>query len=277
MTITTENVVTAAIGLALLTEVFLRFRAQRDGEPGQPRIRYYALDGIVGILLLLGVVGPGGLRFQLPGPSESSTTQASIQPTRMAAGPGQYPPKRFRAYGIVAFKSRLTSANKDRYNLICEAYVSAISYYGDVKAPLSDQMVTVWPVESVAWADKINAERREKVCADAVPHYDLTTALDAIDSARKNGASLDGLGPFLLAWSPGAAKGEPDSLVLVADMSDVINDEQSHQLLDMWVQDIQHDSSLWYPTWDPKKLNFKIRLWFDKWGTRLLATYQSNK
>jgi len=138
-------------------------------------------------------------------------------------------------------------------------------------------MVTVWPVESVAWADKINAERREKVCADAVPHYDLTTALDAIDSARKNGASLDGLGPFLLAWSPGAAKGEPDSLVLVADMSDVINDEQSHQLLDMWVQDIQHDSSLWYPTWDPKKLNFKIRLWFDKWGTRLLATYQSNK
>jgi hypothetical protein len=188
---------------------------------------------------------------------------------------GRRPAGKGPARLCVAFKNRFTAADKDRYDMICDAYVSSLAYFKDVKAPPQRQMVAVWPVESPEWADKINREAREKVCADAVAHYGLGIAQEAIKAAQQNGAALDGQGPFLLAWSPGSAKGQPDALVLVADMSDVIVNEQAKQIFAQWALDIQNDPSLWDPTWNLEKLRLRAQLWADKWGTRILNIYKS--
>jgi hypothetical protein len=275
--IATENLVTGVVGLSVVGAATFRFAMARAKTETSlvAQVVPLVLETVIGLALLLGATGGPGLQFQLPGLAQSSVTSDTVLPTRMAAGPGQYPPKQFKAYGIVAFKTRPTPADRDRYDMICDAYVSSLPYYKDVKAPPNDQMVTVWPVESASWADRINAETRQKVCADAVPHYGLAIALEAIESATKNGAVLDGQGPFLLAWSPGAAKGLPDALVLVSDMSDVINNEQSKQIFARWALDIQNDSSLWDPTWNQERLKLIIRLWADKWGTKALNAYHS--
>jgi hypothetical protein len=276
--ITIENVVTGVVGLSVIGAAAVAFAMARTKTETSlaAQVLPLTLETIIGAVLLLGAFGGPGFQFQLPGSGQASVTpNNTVLPTRMAAGPGQFPPKQFRAYGIVAFKTRPTPADRDRYDMVCDAYVSSLAYYKDVSAPLGNQMVTVWPVETASWADRINGESRQKVCTDAVPHYGLASSLEAIDSAKKNGAALDGQGPFLMAWSPGSAKGQPDALVLVADMSDIINNEQSKQIFAQWALDIQNDSSLWDPTWNMEKLTLRIRLWADKWGTRILNTYKS--
>lgn len=288
-----ENVITGAVGLSLIASVALQvaaahgiFEAVPPGAAERadtPRTNLsfaaqvlpLSLQAVAGLAMVFGALGGPGFQFNLPGLARSSVTLDSVLPTRMAAGPTQFPPKQFKAYGIVAFKTRPTPADRGRYDMICDAYVSSLPFYKDVKVLPKVQMVTVWPIESNSLADRINGEVRDKVCADAVPHYGLATALEAIDAAKKNGAALDGQGPFLLAWSPGSAKGEPDALVLVADMSDVVNNEQSKQIFAQWALDIQNDPSLWDPTWNMGKLTLRIRLWADKWGTRILNAYNS--
>lgn len=193
-------------------------------------------------------------------------------PSRMFAGPGQYPPREFRAYGIVAFNSLPTGPDKNRYAMICDAYVSALLYFKDVQAPLEKQMVTVWPVDTTDVALKVSTEPREKVCGDAVPHYGLSIAQDAILAARKSPSDLAGTGPFLLAWSPGAAEGKRDALVLVADMSNVINNAQAKQVFEQWKTDITERPALW-DNWDEAHLILIVRLWADKLGTNVLQLF----
>jgi hypothetical protein len=193
-----------------------------------------------------------------------------ILPSRMFAGPGQYPPTEFKAYGVVAFNSLSTDADKDRYSMICNAYVSSLLSFKNVKAPLEKQMVTVWPVDKKDIALKVSAEPPGKVCADAVPHYGLSIGQEAILAARRSASDLTGKGPFLLAWSPGATEGQRDVLVLTSDMSDVINNEQAKQIFERWASDIAENPALWDNGWDEAKLKQIVRLWADKWGTKAL-------
>lgn len=210
----------------------------------------------------------------LPGPpslpSVAPTPEALILPSRMFAGPSQYPPKTFKAYGIVAFPSRPTSDDFARYEMICDAYVAGLLHYTSVKVPVKEQMVTVWPIETAQLADEINRKRRDLVCIDAVPKYGLALAQDAIASARRQKAVLDGQGPFLLGWAPGAAKDQSDALVLVADMSDVVNLQQAKQIFAQWALDIQENPDLWNNGWKEEKLKLVIRLWVDKWGDKII-------
>ncbi|MGV7219044.1 hypothetical protein [Bradyrhizobium sp. UFLA05-112] len=216
----------AAMGILVVAAGAAAFAMMRSGKETSAVTQAlpFGIEAIVGFVLVLGAIG--GSAFKLPGlpgdlqsTSQSSVNSDAVLPTRMTAGPGQYPPSQFKAYGIVAFKTGPTGADKDRYDMICDAYVSSLPYYKDVKAPPQRQMVTVWPLEKSPWADKINAEARQKVCAGAVAHYGVVLAQEAIKDAKQNGAALDGQGPFLLAWSPGSVKGRPDALVLVADLS----------------------------------------------------------
>jgi Small metal-binding protein len=201
----------------------------------------------------------------------------AVLPSRMFAGPGQYPPKQFKAYGIVAFNAGPTAADKSRYEMICDAYVTSLLHYTKVKEPMGRQMVTVWPVEWADLATRINAEAREKVCADAVPHYGVSIAQEAIEVAKRNKAVLNGQGPFLLAWSPGAAKGQPNALVLVADMSNVVNNEDAKELFKQWALDIQNNPELWNNGWDKKKLTLVVRLAVDRWGKKMLQAVGMGK
>jgi hypothetical protein len=58
-----------------------------------------------------------------------------VLPSRMFAGPNQYPPTQFRAYGIVAFPGLSASDDKSRYDMICDAYISALSHYTSTSFP----------------------------------------------------------------------------------------------------------------------------------------------
>lgn len=195
-----------------------------------------------------------------------------VLPTRVFAGPNQYPPKSFAAYGIVAFPAKATTDEIPRYNIICEAYVTTLLFYADVHVPLNRQMVTVWPIESDHEATRINniMTPPSKVCDAAVSHYGLLTAQEAIADARKNNARMDGLGPFLLAWSPSEQKGRSDVLVLVTDLSEVTTTEQAQRLFQEWGNDIEKNPDLWEKGWNVNKLKTLIRLWADKYGERLL-------
>ena len=77
-----------------------------------------------------------------------SDFSASVIPSRFFAGPNQYPPREFAAYGILAFRSRPSSYNRDRYSMICEAYATALPHASELAVPRGKQMVTVWPLNS---------------------------------------------------------------------------------------------------------------------------------
>ena len=208
------------------------------------------------------------------------TYQATVeppQPSRIFAGPTQYPPRAFAAYGIVAFTSRAVSDDFSRHVMICNAYVTGLLHFSETQAPQKSQMVTVWPIATNNEANQINTLPRDNLCSDAVRHYGLATSLEAIASARLNHVTLDGTGPFLLAWSPAEEKGKPDALVLVSDLSDVTTAEQAREIFRQWSIDIQNNPALWRNGWNREKIRIKIQLWADKYGPKVLALFGSKE
>ena len=69
--------------------------------------------------------------------------------TRIFSHPRQYPPHEFGAYAIVAFKSGADSSDRDRYIMICEAYMSAIPDSSLSDLPKENQLATVWPLRAI--------------------------------------------------------------------------------------------------------------------------------
>lgn len=191
-------------------------------------------------------------------------------PSRVFAGPKQYPPRDFKAYGIVAFPSLATKADESRYQMICDAYVATLLYFGELPVLPKEQMVTVWPIKSEEQAKHINDMRRNEVCKSAVPAYGLLVAIDAIADAKTAGQQLNGIGPFLLAWAPSTSKGQSNVPVLVSDLSDVTTLDQAKLFFLNWANDIQQNSDLWKNGWNLEQLAVIIRLWADKYGPKLL-------
>ena len=81
----------------------------------------------------------------------STLTKFRVRASRIFAGDDQYPPNSFAAYGIIAFRSLATDVTSDRYLAICKGYMSSILSFSelvDEKVIPSQQMVTVWPLNS---------------------------------------------------------------------------------------------------------------------------------
>jgi hypothetical protein len=202
-----------------------------------------------------------------------------VKTSRTFAGPTQYPPLRFAAYGIVAFTSRAVPEDTGRYQMICNAYIASLPSSKEVTVPIERQMVTVWPIDIDSTAVRISAmthDEDEKVCKEAVSSYGLVTALGAINDAKYSNAQnrkLDGLGPFLLAWSPSGHKGQPDALVLVSDFSNVTNFDQAKQRFRDWSTEIEKNPDLWKKGWNTERLRVVIQLWTDKYGPQILKLF----
>ena len=209
----------------------------------------------------------GGLYMEVP------PTAPDVGASRIFSGPDQYPPADFAAYGIVVFKSRATPFDIDRYKLICEAYLSAIPHHSELDIPLSDQMVTVWPVDTRSHADAINRAARSGVCDLAVANYGLVTSLDALADAQLAGASFSGTGPYLLAWSPAKTKGSGEALVLQADLSHVSTIAQAKSVFEKWVVDIEENPQLWQKGWNVELVRISIRNWLDQFGGDVLKIF----
>jgi len=209
--------------------------------------------------------------FASESPLTSSTGPRS---TRVFSDRESYPPERFAAYGIVAFSSRATDETSRRYMTICKAYVASIPHRSEVDIPKISQMVTVWPVETADAASKINAMARKDVCKSAVETYDLATSLTALSHASAAGAQVDGLGPYLLAWSPATDKGQQDALVLVKDMSNVNTSLEAINTFTRWRKEIELDPDVWESGWNIETVKSNIRQFVDFYGPQVSELFE---
>jgi hypothetical protein len=225
-------------------------------------IALFALGIVSALILSLGVIS---VQYWSP----------IVTASRIFAGPNQYPPIEFAAYGILAFRSRPSPYDLERYLMFCNAYVATLAHTSELGVPHSKQMVTVWPLSSDDASDQLNPlrEHAEDICRIAVDNYGLVIALQAIKDAELTGRALNRAGPFLLAWSPSTDKGKRDVLVLVSDLSDITTYEQAHERLLAWSRDIESDPALWISGWNLERLIIYIRSWVDKYGEKSLAVF----
>ena len=215
-----------------------------------------------------------------------------VTPSRMFIGTHQFPPENFLAYGILAFPQRATPESRQRHLMICNAYISALPHFTELKGvPLSRQMVTVWPVENNTLATKIDIDTpRNKVCEIAVDHYGLVLAKSALNDAANAETMEKGLvrgdslnfnnleqGPYLLAWAPGNKKGDTDALVLVVDLTRVNLPEHAKDIFSRWAREIQQDPSLWSNGWNIPVLRLRLKLWADDMGDSLVGWIINDK
>lgn len=209
------------------------------------------------------VVTPPGIEFD-----------GVVRSSRLFAGPNQFPPESFAAYGIVAFTARASDSDRSRHLMICDAFVNTVPHSSELSAvPQSEQMATVWPIERDSDAELANKSPRDSVCELATDKYGLVTARTAIRDAEATGQSLNGRGPFLLAWSPPQAKGGTDAIVLIADLSNVTTYEQAAAVMRGWVDDIEQNPQLWKRGWDLETLRVGIQQWLDRYGTQILVLF----
>ncbi len=196
-----------------------------------------------------------------------SSQPATRAASRLFAGPNQYPPTSFAAYGILAFPSRPTPNDRDRYKMFCEAYMAVFSLAWELGIPDSQQMVTVWPMAAESMADDLNkAPRRDTACDAAVDNYGLAAADRAFNDATQAGASFNGRGPFLLAWSPPTQKGQASALVLGENLSNVTTPNEAKIRLLTWKSEILKNPELWRGGWNVELIRITIREFVDQFG-----------
>lgn len=208
-------------------------------------------------------------------------TPISAVPSRAFAGPSEYPPSGFSAYGVVVFTSKAVAANFGRYKMICEAYTAAMPSFLELGSPVSGQFVTVWPITTDDISDSLNSDwpflfepaEFSKLCRKAVGAYNLAAALRTLDAARRSGAALDGVGPFLLAWSPPTKMGMPKAPVLVMDLSNVTSYSEAQRLFLDWRRQIVEKPKLWRDGWDIEKIRIKILLFADRYGSKIMRLF----
>lgn len=135
-------------------------------------------------------------------------------------------------------------------------------------------------VDADGLANLLNDDRRDLSATatfeSAVDNYGLLLALQAIKDAKAASARVSGQGPFLLAWSPSSDKGKPNTIVLRADLSNVTTLQQAAEFFRQWRSDIELNPLLWTNGWDIEKLRTMLRLWADKYGPLLLASFKSD-
>jgi hypothetical protein len=195
-----------------------------------------------------------------------------VRASRVFAGPNQYPPASFRAYGILAFPTRATPADQKRQVMFCNEYEADLPHVSEVPIPPSQQMVTVWPLEAADQAERLNrAPRDPRGCDYAVEHYGLVVALEAMNQADLTDEEKAEGGPFLLAWSPAAEKGKKPALVLKVDLSQITEAKDAKSLFIKWRQDIERDPRTWDRGWNVELVRDKLRYWLNDYGPKIFS------
>ncbi len=190
---------------------------------------------------------------------------SELQPVRSYLSAKDIPPANVGAYGLVVFHSKATSANRAKLKMVCNSFVAFFPRSKSSTAAPDDQMVTVWPL------DKPTAKQaKEDDCDYVVDHYDLAAAEDAIRDAEAQHASLDGAGPYLVGWSPSKARGVPNALVLVVDLSA----DNSQATIDakflFWKNKIIEDPSLWRNGFSIEQVRVAIHDFAEQYGQAML-------
>jgi hypothetical protein len=212
-------------------------------------------------------------------------SRLAVRASRAFAGPGQYPPGGFAAYGIVAFQSQPYDTDEtNRYLNICRGYLAAIpasKILLNQKIPLNKQMVTVWPLNDVRLSNTLNITDRDHdvMCRRAIRSIDLVASRNSLAKARAaiRKASFDGRGPYVLAWSPAQSFGKAQAAVLVLNLSSVSTGAQAADMFREWSNKIEQNPELWAGGWNPNALRVTLRLWADRWGPGILSLFSPQK
>jgi hypothetical protein len=202
----------------------------------------------------------------------------SVMPSRAFLGPHDIPPRQFAAYGIVAFPQRSTPQTERRHLSICQAFLASLPDTSEINIPPSDQMVTVWPVDSETVVTELSYGTVGSICQLAVARYHLPSALLALREARTDSSvNLSGDGPYLLAWAPSSEKGKSSAIVLIYDLSNNVTPEQYAASFRAWRNDIERKPELWRHGWSVADLRSAIRNWADRWGSLFLSIGQAKE
>lgn len=201
--------------------------------------------------------------------------EPAIIATHTFAGPLEFPPEGYLAYGVLAFPQKPTPDTEHRYQLICEAFIKTISFTSEVTQPISEQMVTIWPVTSAQIAKKIHAAPETDRCKMAVAHYYLPHSERAMEFARMAGQKLGtGRGPFLLAWSPGGTMGNSKVPVLNRDLSLVVTRQQADEEFRTWKAEIRN-RDCWDCSNFVENSRRNLRLYADYYGARTIGALRA--
>jgi hypothetical protein len=218
-----------------------------------------------------------------PAPATGGSAAASVAPppdlraSRSFVGPHVVAPADLAAYGIVAFPYLATPRTWERHKMVCDAYVATLPSSQDLSLPNNQQMITVWPLRTDKIAAKLTKTPGSDPCREAVDNYDLATSIRALKDAQKAGEELGfRRGPFLLAWAPSSAKGEPDVLVLVADLSERNDYDEVLEIFGQWRSRIEQNPDLWAAGWSAEGLKVAVREWADRVGPAVLKVLWKN-
>jgi hypothetical protein len=203
----------------------------------------------------------GGGGFDVPAAQGSSP----LHPVRAYLRATEIPPVGAGAYGLVVFHSKATSANRSKLKMVCNAFVAFFPRSETSTVPLKDQMITVWPLDN---PDAKQAKKDD--CDYALAHYDLNASESAISDAQLQHANFDGEGPYLVGWSPSSARGAPDKLVLVIDMSADNSQELINLKFFFWKKQIVEDPSRWRNGFSVESIRAQIRIFADQYGQAML-------
>ncbi len=189
---------------------------------------------------------------------------------RLFAGPEQYPPTEYAAYAVMAIRADTPASDRERVRMICEAFIAAEAAEDEADIVPAETMVTIWPVSSTDRAVELNRAPRNEICTEAVNRYGLAIGHRAILDTEKTGWILDNPGPYLLAWAPGAVKGELDARVLLLDLTAVSDPGQAAEFMGSW-SEIERDTSLRTESgWNLEAVQARMSLWASEHGSRSL-------
>jgi hypothetical protein len=150
--------------------------------------------------------------------------------------------------------------------MACESFVKYLVRQSELKlVPREDQMLTVWPLDNPD-APEVQADK----CDYILDHYALSVADSAIADATQQNGDFHGDGPFLIGWSPSDARGKPDNLVLVVDMSGFNSQERFNYAFQFWKEKIVESPELWRPSWSVEGVRLALRDFADRAGPLIL-------
>jgi hypothetical protein len=199
------------------------------------------------------------------GAKAAASAGGPLQPVRAYLRAKDIPPPGVGAYGLLVFHSRPTPASREKLLRVCKSFVAYFPRSEETSAPLSDQMVTIWPTVN---ADAPEIQRDD--CDYAIDHYDLVASESAISDATIQHANFRGEGPFLVGWSPSNARGVPSSLVLVIDMSSKNTQAEIDHAFQFWKNEIVEDPSKWRNGWSVERIRVSLQLFADTYGSAMM-------
>jgi hypothetical protein len=206
--------------------------------------------------------------FPFPDGTPNPPSPTRLVPVRGYMRAGDIPPPWVAAYGVVAFRAKSTDTNRSRLLRVCQSFKAYLPRQESIPASVSlnEQMITIWPLD-----DPSAAEAQKDDCEFAIDHYDLYGGISAIQDAQSQTGTIDGRGPFLIGWSPSSARGVPDKVVLIVDLSSFDSQSSFDEMFLFWQKKVIENPDLWRSGFAVEHLRLAIRDFVDLYGSDILS------